>query len=101
MEEKKKSKIRVMIDCKGNPHILIDKEHPREDIERILVEEYGYAPEQLTYEPGVMGVPITYMDKHDPEQFDILDMLRPVIDGKAKYARFLIRRKPESFGSGE
>ena len=93
----KKSKIKVLIDARGMPHILIDKDHPREEIERILVQEYGYSPADLTYCPGVMGVPITYIDKHDPEQFDIRGLARPTIGGKAKYARVLIQRKPESF----
>lgn len=93
----KKGKIRVLIDATGKPQIIIDKDHPREEIERILTEQYGYSPEDLEYHPGVMGVPITYIDKHDPEQFDIRGLARPTIGSKAKYARVLIRRKPESF----
>ena len=61
---------------------------------------------------GVMGVPITFMDKYNPEQFEIVDANDyrkrddvPVkahglikdkdgtIHGKATYARILIRRK--------
>ncbi len=56
---------------------------------------------------GVMGVPITFMDKYDPEQFEILGITekgspystgdgktdRPYINGKRIYARILIRRK--------
>lgn len=74
---------------------------------------------------GVMGVPITFMDKYCPEQFDIiwqasgnayanapaevLDELHfdptikyggglgaAVVDGKAKYSRILIRHKKEA-----
>lgn len=59
-----------------------------------------------------MGVPITFLDKYNPEQFEILDArdftqmqrLRNKnsalvkdsdgsINGKAKYARILIRRR--------
>lgn len=42
---------------------------------------------------GVMGVPITYMAKHDPEEFEILGMARPTVKGVKKYVRILIRRK--------
>lgn len=61
---------------------------------------------------GVMGVPITFLDKYNPEQFEILDandyranMSVPIklhglikdkdgsIQGKPTYARILIRRK--------
>ena len=59
---------------------------------------------------GVMGVPITYLEKHDPKQFAIVGIttnwgidnfkLRvpdapkgaPLINGKAKYVRVLIKR---------
>ena len=52
---------------------------------------------------GAMGVPITFMDKYNPEQFEILGLDRytvpkqflvggrVAIDGKPKYARILIR----------
>ena len=54
---------------------------------------------------GVMGVPITFLDKYNPEQFEIVgelnsgsnnefDYAKPMIEGKMKYARILIRRKP-------
>ena len=59
---------------------------------------------------GAMGVPITFLDKHNPEQFEILDgigrysMLTgptektqgtylTMINGKPKYARIIIRNK--------
>jgi hypothetical protein len=50
---------------------------------------------------GVMGVPITFLDKYNPEQFEILgtsttDMPKgaPYVGGKRIYERILIRRKP-------
>ena len=54
---------------------------------------------------GAMGVPITFLDKYNPEQFEIVgalnngsdnewDYAKPMIDGKKKYTRILIRRKP-------
>ena len=65
---------------------------------------------------GVMGVPISFLDKYSPEQFEIIEMLssagggtigsyppnekgkkikdkRPIINGKNTYARILIRHK--------
>ena len=54
---------------------------------------------------GEMGVPITFLDKHNPEQFDIIGMDRPLItqltgkqsrfriNGKEIYARIVIRHK--------
>lgn len=59
---------------------------------------------------GVMGVPITFMDKYNPEQFDIIGLIAgnirglagipskidkdgPYINGKLKYGRILIRAK--------
>ena len=49
---------------------------------------------------GIMGVPITFMDKYNPEQFEIIDTSTtampkgaPYIAGKRIYERILIRRK--------
>lgn len=52
---------------------------------------------------GVMGVPITFLDKYCPKQFEITGYMAsttindynfgyPYIDGKKKYARILIRK---------
>ena len=57
-----------------------------------------------------MGVPITFLYKHNPDQFEIIGLLAgnikglagipskigkdgPYLDGKLKYGRILIRRK--------
>lgn len=49
---------------------------------------------------GAMGVPITFLDKFNPEQFEIVGMdvelnnkKRFSIDGKTLYARIIIKRK--------
>lgn len=42
---------------------------------------------------GVMGVPITFLAKYNPEQFEIIGIVIPKINGKRKYLRILIRRK--------
>lgn len=41
--------------------------------------------------PGPIGVPITYLIKHDQARFEILDCIRPKINGKDLYRRILIR----------
>ncbi|MDE2857649.1 MAG: adenine-specific methyltransferase EcoRI family protein [Chloroflexota bacterium] len=55
---------------------------------------------------GAMGVPISFLDKHSPEQFEIVGLDRPLmteltgkvsrfwLEGTEKYARIVIRRKP-------
>ena len=53
---------------------------------------------------GVMGVPITFFDKYDPNQFEVIALMAttkiseynfgyPYINGKKKYARVLIKKK--------
>lgn len=53
---------------------------------------------------GIMGVPITFIDKYNPDQFEIIGLDRYVednpkfghrfkINGRETYARVLIRRK--------
>ena len=48
---------------------------------------------------GAMGVPITFMDKYNPEQFEIIKFRKGddekdlTINGKSPYFRILIRRK--------
>ena len=56
---------------------------------------------------GAMGVPISFLDKHNPEQFAIVGMDRPMLkdmtgkvsrfwlNGKEMYARIVIRRRRE------
>lgn len=52
----------------------------------------------------VMGVPITFLDKYCPEQFEIIgcafngsghkyDYFKPSINGRFIYARILIKRR--------
>lgn len=53
---------------------------------------------------GIMGVPVTFLDKYNPEQFEIVgefnhgkdgdfDLTLPTIEGKSVYKRIAIRRK--------
>ena len=79
--------------------------YPKYDnYDAIEVSKVDFIPEDYF---GVMGVPITFIDKYNPEQFDILGITekgspfskgdgktdRPYINGKRIYARMLIRRK--------
>lgn len=124
------------IDAKGNKYIRVkgvrwftnlDYNERHEDL--ILYKKY--TPEEYpTYDnydainvnvtkdipcdyDGVMGVPITFIDKYNPEQFEILGMAssagynkeivgipflgikdaRPIIKGKNTYARVFIKNK--------
>ena len=53
---------------------------------------------------GIMGVPITFLGKHNPDQFEIIgeanhgsdneyDLFKPIVNGKELFPRVLIRRK--------
>lgn len=53
---------------------------------------------------GIMGVPISFLGKHNPDQFEIIgeanhgsdnqyDLFKPVVAGKELFPRILIRRK--------
>ena len=41
---------------------------------------------------GVIGVPITFLDKYCPTQFEIVGLLSPVVNGKKIYKRILIKK---------
>ena len=56
----------------------------------------------------IMGVPITFLDKYNPEQFEILGQMAntnvtdtnfgyPYVNGKKIYARILIRKRKSAF----
>jgi len=36
------------------------------------IVKMGIAPEEITYYSGIMGVPISFLDKYCPEQFEII-----------------------------
>lgn len=84
------------------------REYPHYDnYDAINVNKVAEIP--YDYE-GVMGVPITFLDKYNPDQFKIIGLIAgnikglagiptktgkdgPYINGKLKYGRILIRRK--------
>ena len=76
------------------------EEYPKYDnYDAINVDKVNEIP--CDYD-GVMGVPITFLDKYNPEQFEILGMddhrvewrgKGPSINGKVLYRRIIIRRR--------
>ena len=92
---------------KQNEELILYKhynptEYPKyDDYNAIEVSKVAEIP--MDYE-GVMGVPISFLDKYCPTQFEIVGLNKYVednpryghcftINGKATYARILIRRK--------
>ena len=81
------------------------EEYPKYDnYNAINVDKTSEIP--MDYD-GVMGVPITFLDKYNPDQFEIVGLDRYVednpkyghrftINGKETYARILIRRKQQT-----
>ena len=79
-------------------------EYPKYDnYDAINVDKVAEIPADYD---GVMGVPITFLDKYNPDQFEILGIDRYVennphyghrftINGKEIYARVLIKRKKQ------
>ena len=79
-----------------------ENEYPKYDnYDAINVDKTSDIPKDYD---GVMGVPITFLDKYCPSQFEIIGLDRYVngnkypnkrmfIDGKEIYARILIKRK--------
>lgn len=85
-----------------------EEEYPKYDFyDAVNVNKVAEIP--VDYK-GIMGVPITFMDKYNPDQFEILGFMntgeenegirykgtphgRPTINGKEVYFRILIRNK--------
>ena len=42
---------------------------------------------------GAMGVPISFIEKYNPNQFEIIDEIRPVVNEVVKYVRIIIKNK--------
>jgi hypothetical protein len=80
----------------------IPEEYPKYDnYDAINVEKANEIPCDYA---GVMGVPITFMNKYNPDQFEIIGVMSsttidefnfgyPFINGERKYARILIKNK--------
>jgi len=84
------------------------KEYPKYDnYNAINIDKTSEIPKDFD---GVMGVPITFLDKYSPEQFELLGIMntgevnkgirlegtphgRPLVNGVEKYLRILIKNK--------
>lgn len=108
----------------GNTYWFTNLDHDKRHEELILYKRY--TPEEYPHYDnydaievskvaeipcdfeGVMGVPITFLDKYNPEQFDIIGLDRytvpkellvggrVAINGKPTYARILIKRRTKA-----
>lgn len=85
--------------AKRNEKLILRKkytpeEYPKYDnYDAINVDRVADIPVDYN---GVMGVPISIMDKYNPEQFEIIGLAKypcPKINGRSTYARILIRKK--------
>ncbi len=77
-------------------HYLADKYPKFDNYDAIDVDKTADIPMDYS---GVMGVPITFLDKYNPEQFEIVKFRKGDddrdlrVNGKAPYFRILIRHK--------
>lgn len=55
---------------------LLSDYHSEEELLNSYAQQIGCPPEQLDYCSGIMGVPITFLDKYNPDQFEILGSQR-------------------------
>ena len=92
---------------KRNEEVILVKNYNEKDYPKYdnydVIEVWPAKNIPVDY-PGIMGVPISFLDKLNPEQFELLGMCNDVywrgdceclakINGKGKYARLLIRNK--------
>lgn len=61
----------------------------------------GVPEEDMRWQSGVMGVPITFLDKYDPEQFSLIKFRKGddgqdlSVNGKCPYFRVLIQSRKD------
>lgn len=66
-------------------------DYPKYDnYDAINVDKVSDIPEDYF---GVMGVPVSFFDKYNPDQFEIIEVIKPKLRGKDIYKRILIKRK--------
>ena len=81
---------------KRNEELILYKhynptEYPKYDDNYDAIEVSKVAEIPMGYE-GVCGVPISFLDKYCPNQFRIVGLNRPSINGKIMYRRILIQK---------
>ena len=64
--------LRVLTDGTSTENENMQEYLSVEKIKEILIKDFGYSAENIQYCNGIMGVPITFLDKYNPEQFKIL-----------------------------
>ena len=90
--EKRNEKLIIFKTYEGNEKVY----HKYDNYDAIEVSKVVDIPKDYD---GVMGVPITFLDKYNPEQFEIVrfrkgnDEKDLAINGKTPYFRILIKRK--------
>jgi len=83
---------------------LLKKENSYKKYDNYDAIEVPYTDAIPSDYKGVIGVPITFLDKYNPEQFEIIGQMvttkvdefnhgYPYVDGKKIYARILIKHK--------
>jgi hypothetical protein len=79
-----------------------EKDYPKyDDYDAIEVSKVANIP--MDYD-GIMGVPISFLDRYNPNQFEILGLddhrkwrgIGPILNGKGIYRRIIIRRRKEN-----
>lgn len=92
------------LDCERHPFLELKKYDPDkyEFYDGTNVINIDRTEDIPDYD-GVMGVPVTFIDKWNQDQFEVIgymmngggryDKYRPIIDGNWKYRRLLIKRK--------
>jgi hypothetical protein len=94
---------------KRNEELILTKKYKGNEKEYSKYDNYDAIEVSTTKDiprdyNGVMGVPITFLDKYNPEQFEILGQMAntkidefnfgyPFVNGERKYARILIKRR--------
>ena len=98
--------------AKRHEHLILWKtynpqEYPKYDTyDAIEVSRVENIPKDYD---GVMGVPISFINKYSPEQFEIIgelnhgcdntfDLAKPIINGKELFPRIIIRKVVEKYG---
>ncbi len=93
---------------KRNEELILYKQYSPEEYPKYdnydAIEVGRYTDIPIDYD-GEMGVPVTFLDKHNPNQFEIVGMDRPLleeltgtqsrfrINDREIYARIVIRNK--------
>lgn len=83
---------------------VIYKSADKEESMRLKCEALGIPSSEMEWCNGQMGVPISFLDRYSPEQFEIVgdardgsdspfDLFMPFVGGKKTFTRLIIRRR--------